>query len=216
MANAAKSLPVRTRIAGRQTVASWSARKAKLIIGGDQGDWRSAYADFFYERLRVRYLRPIQLLEETRRWNGEGFAIVALQCSLIEFLGATLQGKKYKHDPDGANTDPDAEYSGSAKMFTWFLTSAPPFNEHFDKKSASAFYSNVRCPLLHEARTSGGWVIRVGGVSEDLIDKNEKIVWRDRFPGAFRKFLSWYEEELATNKDYQSAFLRKLNGLCEE
>jgi hypothetical protein len=210
-----KLLPPSTRIAGRKTVADWLTYRPTLMTAADSNAWTLAFDDFFYQRLDARYFRPIKLLDETYHHFGEGFSIMALHCSTIEFLGATMEGKRYKYDPGGRKTDAATEYNKSREMFEGFLTTAPPFNASFSEAAASAFYEHIRCPLLHEARTSGGWTIRVGG-SGELADFDKKIVWRNRFPMAFKKFCGWYRQELSANEKYQQAFVRKFDALCEE
>jgi len=84
-------------IAGELTVDDWNAFKVKLEIDGETDSWKQAYDDFFLMRLKTRYFTPINLMMRQLGKAGEGFSIVALQCSLIEFLESTVEGKSYKH-----------------------------------------------------------------------------------------------------------------------
>ena len=94
--------------------------------------------------------------------QGEGFSIVALQCSLIEFLASTLEGKSYKYCPSKAVKCDVHEYCNSKALYIRFLRSEHPFSQYFNEATARDFYENVRCPLLHEARTKGRWRILAG------------------------------------------------------
>jgi len=99
-----------TRIAGRKKCTDWEKfiQKEK-----NEAFWQTAYDDYFLERLKTRYLTPITAIEnisnsiaETKETeeekgerngegNGEGFSIMAILCTLVEFLEATRQGKKF-------------------------------------------------------------------------------------------------------------------------
>jgi hypothetical protein len=94
-----------TRIAGEKTVSDWQELRGKLVDEGDAETWKKAFEDFFYERLNTRYFAPIRALENMEDKNGEGFSIVVIQCSLIEFLASTIEGKTFrlrKKDEAGA------------------------------------------------------------------------------------------------------------------
>lgn len=220
--------PLKTRanlwIAGKRTIGEWGIVRARLVENTQPRDWQKAYDRFFVERLRSRYFAPIRALQRAKRLKGEGFAIVAIQCSLIEFLGATLEGKTYRNMRNcNGDRNPNLnehEYCDSKGMFVRFLANRPPFNETFvSEELARSFYSDVRCGLLHEARTKGYWLIRAEGDSGALIDitnPKAKIVYRDNFQQAFDQFVEWYREELQASTELQQAFIRKFDGLCED
>jgi hypothetical protein len=121
---------------------------------------------------------------------GEGFAIVTLHCSLIEFLAATLEGKAYRLPKKGApRIDKKVEYSDSHDMFVRFLKSRLPFDKMFsDNGTAEDFYASVRCGLLHEARTKRSMEIRVCQSASRAINTNAKVVYRDKMQSAFDQF----------------------------
>lgn len=205
------------KISGDFTVAHWKNRKKELETVGGSNNWKQAYNDFFLIRLEKRYLGPINLLIKHGDREGEGFSITALQCSLIEFLASTLEGKSYKHCPPGANTKlGEHEYYDSSKFFINFLVSTAPFKNYFSKTQADNFYKNVRCALLHEARTKGRWKILAGSSSDPPIDVRKKIVYRNSLQLAFEEFVDWYGKCLPGCNKLQKAFIRKLDSLCIE
>ncbi len=205
------------KIAGEFTVDDWKARKISLETVGGPDNWKQAYDDFFVGRLETRYFEPIRLLKNHGGKEGEGFSIVALHCTLIEFLASTLEGKNYKHRPPDATTKcGEHEYSNSSKLFINFLSSEIPFKKYFSKTQACKFYENVRCPLLHEARTKDRWKIRAGGSADPPIDVKERIVYRNNLQAAFEEFVKWYGENLPKCKKLQEAFIRKFESLCIE
>ena len=71
-------------IAGWKTGKDWKAFRKLLVIGGDTTKWDEAFEQYFFTRLTLRYLNPIRLLEAQRTFHGEGFSILAIQCTLIE------------------------------------------------------------------------------------------------------------------------------------
>lgn len=204
------------KIAGCRTVTEWKASKADLKVGGDAAPWQRAFENFFVERLTTRYFAPIEAIRGLQNDSGEGFSIVAIQCSLIEFLGSTLEGKSYRYNPGKKLKLGEFEYDGGKAMFISFLTTAPPFKSVFDDALSKVFYEGVRNGLIHEARTKGGWKIKKTRPTQGpFVDGLTKIVWRDDLQRAFDEFIEWYRAELPKNKDYQQAFIRKFDALCE-
>jgi hypothetical protein len=172
--------------------------------------WSFGPEKFFLGRLTERYLRPVEILRDVGQWSGEGFAILTILCGIVEFLESTVQGVNYCHageGPPGVH-----EYSSSSKLFTSFLTERPPFAEKFDDELAAQFYAQIRCGLLHEARTKGGWRIHAKSPNRSLVDRTERIVFRDDFLSALQDFVSSYSATLRTDPGQQDAFIRKFDS----
>jgi len=201
-------------IAGWKTADDWRLTRATLLLGGDTEPWQTAFEEFFRTRLRLRYLDPIQILQDNGTFVGEGFSIAAIQCSLIEFLESTVQGLKYRYLRRDDQLGPN-EYSSSSDLFVRFLATRDPFATEFDDGLARDFYANVRCGLLHEARTKGGWRIHAKDAGARLVDPATKTFFRDDFQRALLVFVDTYGKELLTNQTHQSAFIRKFDDLCE-
>lgn len=211
-------LPNDTRIAGYKTVADWTAIRGKLDNGdADTDTWNTAFREFFKERLETRYFQAIRKLQDIKKDKGEGFAIVALHCSLIEFLASTAEGKTYKYQRNGRPSLGQFEYSNSGDIFITFLENHEPFKAMFSNQgTARDFYTSVRCGLLHEARTKNGWRIKVKQSATQAIDTDAKIVYRNKMQDAFDQFVAWYEKALSSDGTLQKAFIRKFDSLCEE
>ena len=201
-------------IAGAKTTDDWKASKPTLIPGGDPAVWEMAFAEYFHGRLSARYLDPIKVLQDNGTFQGEGFSIAAIQCSLIEFLESTVQGKSYRLLRGGPPLGPH-EYSRSGDMFESFFVNRAPFNTEFNAAMAHDFYEGVRCGLLHEARTKNGWVIWAKHGSR-IIDATgaQKILYRDDFQKALLEFVAWYKSVLISDSAIQEAFIRKFDSLC--
>jgi len=206
-------------------------REKILVIPDDLASWKQA-TKLLGQRLETRYFRPIDRILRMRLTTGEGFAVMTLICSLIEFLQSCYEGKTYKH---GAS-ETEFIYGSSAKKFKDFLEQHEPFKTTFTKHVsqptdkiktfADDFYSNVRCGLLHEAATNNGWAIKTykeTNASIDFVDiknENEKIIYRDKFVEVIKTFSVSFmqqiiDDEKDTNKKcLRDNFCRKLDSLC--
>ena len=203
-----------TYIAGSKTVDDWKAFRQKLFPGCDPVLWQEAFVDYFHERLSSRYLEPISVLQDNGTFQGEGFSIVAIQCSLIEFLESTVQGLSYRYRRRNDPPLSPHEYSDSRGLFIHFLVNRMPFASDFDRNTAGDFYEGVRCGLLHEARTKNGWTIWAKSPTAAVANPIEKIIYRDAFQSALLKFIEWHRVSLASHGELQEAFVRKFDSLC--
>jgi hypothetical protein len=176
------SAPDEVFIAGRKTIKDWKAFQPALLPGGDAKSWEKAAKDYFEARLTSRYLTPIKTLQQSGSQRGEGFSIVAVQCSLIEFLESTNQGKSYRYRRDDDPPLGRYEYSNSGGIFVSFLMNRTPFNVEFiTQQLAQDFFVSVRCGVLHEARTKNGWVIRAEYGSRIVDATATVMVFRKRY-----------------------------------
>ncbi|MEH7906223.1 hypothetical protein V7798_00780 [Rhizobium laguerreae] len=201
----------KTYIAGNLTVEDWENQKRILTIGGSPDSWADAFDNFFLQRLKLRYFRPIEFIQKNGDWRGEGFSMVSLQCALIEFLAATRNGMKYRHLKRGEVLG-QFEYTKSGTVFCQFLQDEMPFKRWFDENSAADFYSSVRCALLHEARTKSGW--RIWRTGAPAVDTARKIVFCDFLQEAIGAYVDEYGRRLLDDATLQSAFIRKFDDLA--
>jgi hypothetical protein len=202
-----------TYITAQKTIDDWQNTSQELRSGANAKVWENVVLEYYMARLEFRYLSPISLLQKHGTFLGEGFSIAAIQCTLIEFLESTVQGKSYRYLRRG-ETLGDFEYSMSSDIFTNFLVSRAPFSAEFNNPLANDFYTGVRCGLLHEARTKNGWRIWAADPTGRIVDANNKILFRDNFQDALIEFIDTYKAELPTNIQYQEAFIRKFDSLC--
>jgi hypothetical protein len=100
---------------------------------------RDEIANFIYERFNERYIRPFD-----KNAKKNGFIMMASACLMIESLESFWQG--WRKSP----------------------TSALAFCQFFDRNDrfrafrghSQKFYVNIRCGILHQGETTGGWHIR--------------------------------------------------------
>lgn len=201
-------------IAGSKTPEDWCLLKQRLIENSCEETWKEALNDYFLKRLNLRYFNPIKVLQKHGTFSGEGFSILAILCTLIESLESTVKGLKYRFLKSGEELG-KFEYSKSSKLFIDFLCNREPFNKEFNSTLAMEFYINIRCGLLHEAQTKNRWRVWAKNKKGKIIDKDQKIVYRDNFMEAISSFIDLYSVELKSNKKFQEAFIRKFDSLCE-
>lgn len=147
------------KIAGNYTVGDWTKLNLTSPEVWDAPDWKIAIS-IFETRIQKRFIEPIDELikidrerfdafAEGRNEEGPtfGFAILALDCLLIETLQGVSEGL-IKHTDE------------SAELFVSFLESSNSLKRHFSRPgSAKQFYSNYRCALLHRGSTEGAFLV---------------------------------------------------------
>lgn len=200
-------------IAGSLQAKDWNSRKIELTASSNETLWARTFDEFLMTRLSLRYLTPIKILQDNGTFRGEGFTIVSVQCALIEFLAALKVGKSHKFLMKGEKVG-EHDYTSSNAIFCDFLFKEEPFKKCFpDIFAAREFYKNVRCALLHEARTKNGWKIWASG--SIAVDFKEKIVRRDALQIAITSYLDSYGLILTKDHNMQAAFIRKFDNLAD-
>lgn len=220
-----------TRLFWQKTKQDWIDLRNKILANpNDPINWQEV-VDLLDSRLETRYFKPIERILKMSPTNGEGFAAMALICSLIEFLQSCYEGKTYEN---GLKKETKLKYGASGSKFKAFLEQHPPFKPLFTKSLAKQvgkaktfaddFYINVRCGLLHEAATKNNWLIKVEKGSTDFVDlsnESNKIIYRDQFVQAIRDFVKDYKSQIMNNEqDLNKRYLRdsicrKFDALCE-
>ena len=167
---------------------------------------RSGLSKFIDERLRERYITPVL----TGKRNG--FAIMACSCLLIETLEAFHQGwtnteAKLKrqdiHDPCKPANQSRNRVSSSEVAFCYFFQREGGFAKF--RPYAEGFYQHVRCGILHQGETTGGWLI-TRSQKKPLLDG--KTINATKFLTALSKSLGDYQELLGSS-DWGSAPWRR-------
>lgn len=194
----------------------------------DPAPWEDAIS-LYNDRLRKKFFEPINLIIDKGLKEGEGFTIVTAQCALIESFASFETGKIFNHSYKRSKkiTYPSYEYNGSRDLFVDFLKSASIFEGYFweyigGKKVeiddlATKFYSDVRCGLMHEARTKGDWLISTSTKIKDdsgIILKKEGVkikILRTVLHFSLKEYLKEYFKKLRTT-DNDGEILRRFFG----
>lgn len=208
------------RIAGGFTDQHWGMFKKRLSLEPSRSLWEKAFCQYYRTRINTRYLNPIDSIRRHDTKNGEGFAIVALFCSLIEFLESCEQGCNFRFVGSSKARLQPFEYNEhqASGYFKGFLRTRKPFDELVPPALVDSFYQDVRCGLLHETRTKGGWFISTAQSNGVLISQeSEKItLFRNQLISAFNTYFDDYRFRLLDDHSTQEAFIRKFDFLCRQ
>lgn len=153
----------------------------------------------FDDRLYGRFWQPINILSSNI--NENGFAIMALECLLIETL--------LQFDLGVEVTPP-----GNWRNYSQFLKKH--LSELFDKKSSERFYSDIRCGILHSAQTKRGSILTTK--TDYVINFQDEIlsVSVEGLTNALLDYYKDYKEKILcrNNVEARRKFIDKMNYIC--
>jgi hypothetical protein len=168
-------------------------------------DWTKAVA-MFGKRID-RFLVPIDLMSSS---EFSGFAIIALDCLLIE----TLQSFRV-----GRSNPVETNDRQSARMMVDFLTQRLLFKASFeDEEKARLFHNHFRNGILHQAEVKSSGRIRID--TPEMImpsdDSQSLVVNRRKFHEALAQEAQAYMSELVdgVDTDLRRHFIKKMNEIC--
>lgn len=226
------------KIAGVHTVKQWKELEQTLNNREDVC-WEYAFR-FFEERIETRYLEPIEAILNIGNNKGEGFAVVNLQCSLIETIESFIQGWVYNatktvdkkgntwYSEDKIVIYKNDEELKNLNIFVSFFDNREPFNIKFEENNLQGddFYWNVRCALLHETQTKNNWKIK-----KSIDDKNAfevkggfKILYRENFHRDIKEVIKNYKSAIVEGEKFDGIegnklrqnFRDKFNHICNQ
>lgn len=175
-----------------ELASSFSCRDYKEICNR-QPPGREAIAEAIHRRFSERYIEPISA-------KPHGFTIMAASCLMIEALETFRQGW-------------ESSNRLSKEAFCLFFDASEPFKDF--REHAQTFYTHVRCGILHQAETTGGWRIRRDG---PLLDVKNFTINANLFLFALRQELNDYCDMLKAadweGTEWKNA-RRKLNAIVE-
>lgn len=195
-----------------RTEGEWHGLRLRLMASSEAPEWQHA-PEWIRDRLDRRFLEPARRVLHDDAMQGEGFTVTAIDCILIEFLAALRGGLVYRYRESDKARAPH-EYGSSRTLIMGFLTGLDPYRESFDRKLAAEFYENVRCGLLHEAATKGGWRIRASDIGPLVHhDGGNPILNRRKLHSALCQTVDKYCEELPRSQTLQQGFLRTMDNI---
>jgi hypothetical protein len=155
---------------------------------------KKAIARFLQERFEERYLAPF---DANKRKHG--FIMMASACLMIEALESFWQG--WRQSPN------------SALAFCQFFERSNRFNAI--RGLSGEFYRHVRCGIMHQAETTGGWHIRRD--LRLLFDKSTKTIDATVFLKEMRASLFEYckaLERASWQDDVWIKLRKKMKSVC--
>ena len=184
----------------------YSSQYLKLNLNDlNSPDWEKAI-NILEKRIFERYIEPIDKLIELEKDispNNKkyGFIILATDCMILENIQCFYEGK------DDSNRK-------SEKVFIRFLTQRENFKKHFNKDSASTFFKDFRCAILHQLETyKNSKIWSVGQMVN--INENGMIINRTEFHNNIKKEVSIYLEKLQLGTELRQNFKNKMDFICK-
>jgi hypothetical protein len=208
------------KIARKKTIKEWinlvGDEKEPKINYISNEKWDEVF-DFFEERIRTRYINPIHVILNLKDNLGEGFAIVNLQCSLIETVECFINGLIFQY-PNFIMPSGVILKKGSKGVFESFFKKREPFNTM--DIDGSDFYKSVRCGLLHETQTKNGWKTLAQGCDKSI---ENKIIYRNDFQLDIEKVIENYKKAIVhgielnqiPTYELRENFIYKFNNICK-
>ncbi len=191
-----------TRIAIRSS-KTWTIKDWKEIDFSHESGWQKAI-DIFEDRIRGRFLDVIDIFECR---NGAGFAVLALDCLLIETLQQFREGKA--ETPKGK----------SGEYFRLFLNETS-FKDHFDNNLANQFYDQIRCGILHQAEVKKSSRVQTK-VEIPLIeqDGNHGITvnrrkFHEKLALVFQEYVNALRKNDPPDQPLRDNFRKKMDAIC--
>lgn len=225
------------RIAGKLTIKQWKELEQTLNNREDVC-WEYAFR-FFEERIETRYLEPIEAILNIGNNKGEGFAVVNLQCSLIETIESFINGWVYKCKYDDKKKKKKKKYNWyhrenkmkspyskcylrNIDIFQSFFDTREPFKSY--KIKGDDFYNDVRCGLLHETQTKNGWKIKANNKDNTVSITNDKTIYRESFHRDIKKVIKNYKSAIVEGEKFDGIegnklrqnFRDKFNHICNQ
>ena len=218
------------KIANQLTIKDWNDLKLRLDVNNAEF-WGMAFT-FFEQRIVTRYLLPINQILDMNLNTGEGFAVVGLQCSLIETIECFYNGwihnpsKKprysFREKDDHSPAHYGTNYLNNQNIFESFFINRSPFKELPNKIDGASFYESVRCGLLHETQTKSNWLIRTNKDKSVFYEEinGKKILYRTEFQNALIQVIEGYKKEITEGVDsynitLRENFIAKLDRICK-
>jgi hypothetical protein len=173
----------------------------------DSSDWPEAIK-ILEARIKGRYLDPADILiaaeravEPTNRRFG--FAVLAIDCLLIETFQAFIEGRKHTK-------------TQSKQMFQRFLTTRGSFSNYFNQPLADRFFLDFRCGILHQAETPRNALVwSIGPLLK--LDGRTMVLNRTEFHEALKLAFASYLADLSNsrNAELRRNFRLKMDHICK-
>lgn len=175
----------------------WPALLNRLE-SNDAAAWQDAI-DLLDHRINDRYLNHSRGLLNK---NYSGFAVLAIDCAVIEALEQYRRGM------------PKTPHKKSKAYFKAFLTTAR-FKCFFSEDTASLFYDTLRCRILHQAeaeadslvkRKHAAFVVKPSSSGAGLVLNTRRF--HEELEGAFSDHKAAL---LQGDNDLRQCFIKKMN-----
>lgn len=204
-------------------IRDWTSDHWASLDLSTEAGWKTAI-EIFEDRLQYRYLEAVQALKAEddayyrkcgrRRF---GFAVIALDCLLLETLAQFYEGLK-----DGDEAKKRLGLNSSQFYIRFLSHSSFLLKDHFSEEMARLFYKIVRCGILYQAETEDSTLIRYVSEENRLLlykvtkDRKGLEIYWSRFHEMVVDEYTSYCNGLRLGKDaeYRDNFTRKMGYIC--
>ena len=183
--------------------SNWSVKRVSDCLTGGQ---KHELIQFLSDRHRERFFEPLEVLQNAKSsGRGFGFAIMALCSLLIETIESYKKGLPTSDKTDfddlflGIDISPydknaiKMEIKGGRKMFEDFFKDSEN-KVCFPDVNGGLFFQKIRCGLLHQAQTKGGWrIVRSGKYWDETSLSINRDEFAARLTKCFDRFLKHLE-----------------------
>lgn len=156
---------------------------------------KEAIATMLSERFRERYIEPFK-----DNKCKHGFSMMASACLMIEALYCFHRGRKRTGECGAVAFENFFKDSEKLQCFEGY---------------GESFYKNVRCGILHQGETYGGWKIRRKG---ELFNPQSLVINATRFVDSMESELERFIDQLRNTRFHRKPWtgvIRKLDHICE-
>ena len=151
-------------------------------------------ANLIYERFFERYIEPF---EDNK--SKHGFSMMAVSCLMIETLYCFQNGQKRTVGPGGDVFEKFFSDSIHLKEFVGF---------------GREFYSKIRCGILHQGETYGGWkILRKGAIFVQANKTINATKFMKALKDELREFTGKLKSEHLSSKIWKNV-IKKLDYIC--
>lgn len=161
---------------------------------------QSKIADFVYNRLYERYIEPFKNYKSTPNEPKMGFIIMASMSLLIETIQSFKQG--YVETSEISKEVFNSFWDDGKVKKAFNIENAQKHEFIISKKTG--FYKNIRCGILHQGETTGGWAINTNN-EQEVIDLQERNINPILFIEKMKGILEDYKEELKDENKLQTS-----------
>ena len=178
-------------ISPKYRVSAWIALQ---LDADNETDWGKAIK-IVEDRITGRFVRWIDSIEGTR---FSGFAVVALDCLLIETLVGFMTGKP--------SSGPDLLLKGELGSRELRFTS----------DQAEQFRKCVRNGIIHDAETRNRWIIRPGDSTGQIlsVENGSVSLNRSAFHSALKRELHiWLKKLRSGDKELRENMKRRMEQI---
>ena len=190
------------KVAANFEATDWAGLRARLTSGAADA-WKEAVS-LLRARICGRYLdQARQLLGRSH----SGFAILAIDCAVVEALEQFRRGEKETPRRKGK------------EFFRDFLTQTR-FGKHFSVAAAELFYETIRCGILHQAETKADSLVKKKTSAQFVVQQSPTgkglIINAIRFHAELEAALDDYAEALLEgHAQLRANFIAKMNYIAK-